>query len=147
MKLLFPQCMDCDYGLECYSEDFERCPKIEKAAEGLGVPYKPKDMLLAENIPFGVYVGLKHLLEKTKKMKRITDKLHDMPEMKYPRMEFVKKLATETSLTHDEASVLVAEIGLYGNIKDAIEGYEACGLKALKLYLACRKAILRNGVD
>ena len=62
MKMLFPQCIDCEYGLECYSEDFGRCRKIENAGQGLGIQVKQKDDSYIKNIPFGVYMGLKHLV-------------------------------------------------------------------------------------
>lgn len=96
MKVLFNQCLDCDLGKYCYQSGFERCPKIEKAAEGLGVPYKPKDMSWAEHIPFGVYMGLKHIINAKPKID-MNPKVNidpDMPEMKYPRMDFTKRLAT-----------------------------------------------------
>lgn len=149
MKVLFNQCLDCGLGKSCYESGFERCPKIEKAGEGLGIPVRQKDNSWFTNIPFGVYMALKHILANSMNIAR-SPKVginQDMPEMKYPRVDFAKRLATETVLTHDEASVLVAEISLYGDIKDAIECYEVRGLKALKLYLAGRKTLLRMGVD
>ena len=148
MKVLFDQCWDCSLGKSCYESGFERCPKIEKAGEGLGIPVRQKDNSWFTNIPFGVYMGLKHILAKSKKIAR-SPKVgidRDMPEMKYPRMEFAKMLATETVLTHDEASVLVAEISLYGDIKEAIECYNEHGLRSLELYLSSRKEYFL-GVD
>ena len=62
MKLLFERCLDCEYGKECYSEGFERCRKIENAGHGLGIPVRQKDDSYIKNIPFGVYIGLKHIV-------------------------------------------------------------------------------------
>ena len=62
MKVLFPQCMDCEFGIGCYSEDFSRCRKIENAGQGLGIQVKQKDNSYLRNIPFGVYMGLKHIV-------------------------------------------------------------------------------------
>ena len=143
MKLLFEQCLDCGNGMFCYEQGFKSCLKIEAAANGLGIPYKPKDLSWAEHIPFGVYMGLKHLIN----AKHSMSVNPDMPEMKYPRIDFAKKLATETALTFEDASLLVAEIGIHGNIKDAMKCYNDNGLIALGFYLAGRKTLLRNGVD
>ena len=94
-------------------------------------------------------MALKHILAKSNNIvgSPRTSITPDMPEIKYPRMEFAKRLATETQLGHTEASVLVAEIGLYVDIKDAIECYNKYRVKPLKLYLEVRKALLRMGVD
>ena len=62
MKLLFEQCLDCGIGLSCYEHGFTRCPKIEKAGEGLGIPVKQKDDSYIKNMPFGVFMCLKHLV-------------------------------------------------------------------------------------
>ena len=64
MKVLFPQCMDCEYGIGCYSEDFSRCRKIESAGQGLGIQVKQKDNSYLKDIPFGVHMGLKHIVTK-----------------------------------------------------------------------------------
>ena len=66
MKVVFPQCMDCENGVECYTEGFERCRKIENAGQGLGIQVKQKDNSYLRNIPFGVYMGLKHIVAKVK---------------------------------------------------------------------------------
>ena len=60
--MLFPQCMDCLFGLECYEEDFSRCRKIENAGHGLGIQVKQKDNSYLKDIPFGVHMGLKHIV-------------------------------------------------------------------------------------
>ena len=64
MKMLFPQCMYCEYGIGCYSEDFSRCRKIESAGQGLGIQVKQKDNSYLKDIPFGVHMGLKHIVTK-----------------------------------------------------------------------------------
>lgn len=63
MKVLFEQCMVCEDGILCACMGFERCLKIEAAGKKLGVPVKQKDISWDEHIPFGVYMGLKHLVE------------------------------------------------------------------------------------
>lgn len=150
MKMLFEQCIECPVGIYCYESGFERCLKIEKAGQGLGIPVKQKDMSWADNIPFGVYMSLKHMITKSKNIVRspsISITPYIPAKIKYPRVEFAKRLNIETALSYDDALVLVAEIGLYGNIKDAIKCYDGYGLKHLNFYLAGRKALLRNGVD
>lgn len=57
-------CWNCKYLYCCHYEEFKGCPKIELAAEGLGVPYKPKNDEWIKKIPFSVYTGLKHIVEK-----------------------------------------------------------------------------------
>ena len=65
MKMFFPQCIKCRLGLNCYEDGFNSCPKIEMAAAGLGVPYKQnEDKMVLGNIPFGVVMGLKHIIKK-----------------------------------------------------------------------------------
>lgn len=65
MKMLFEQCIECPVGIYCYESGFERCLKIEKAGQGLGIPVKQKEKEpYLENIPFSVFMSLKHMVEK-----------------------------------------------------------------------------------
>lgn len=63
MKLLFKQCLECKLGLICYEKGFKQCPKIEAAGQGLGVPVKLEDNSFTKNVPFSVYMTLKHLVK------------------------------------------------------------------------------------
>ena len=63
MEVLFPQCIECEVGLECYEEGFERCRKIENAGHGLGIQIKRVDNSWIKNIPFGVFMTLKHIVK------------------------------------------------------------------------------------
>jgi hypothetical protein len=66
MKLMIESCKGCPSIFGCYYNDLERCPKIEMAASGLGIPCKPKkEEVYLRDIPFGVYMGLKHMIERT----------------------------------------------------------------------------------
>jgi hypothetical protein len=68
MKEMADACYHCGLFFGCYIDDFNRCPKIEAATAGLGVPNKPVEPeSYIENIPFGVYMGLKHILGKVKR--------------------------------------------------------------------------------
>ena len=65
MVLLFESCMECEYGMYCYENGFSKCIKIEIATEGAGVPYKQhesEDYSYIKKMPFGVYMGLKHIV-------------------------------------------------------------------------------------
>ena len=63
MKVLFKQCMECDYGFICLDENFERCYRIERVAHGLGIPVKQKNDNWTK-LPFGVFKGLQHIIKK-----------------------------------------------------------------------------------
>lgn len=62
--MIFNNCDECVDYYGCYFSVSDRCPKIEMVAEDLGVPGKPKDKSLFDNIPFGVYMSLKHMVER-----------------------------------------------------------------------------------
>lgn len=63
MKPLMESCWKCEALYGCYYNDFSRCPKVENATSGLGLPFKPKDTSWAENIPFGVFMRLKKMVK------------------------------------------------------------------------------------
>lgn len=62
-------CLSCECLKKCYTEGFLRCPRIEIATKGLGIPYKPKqdDDSYLKNVPFGVHQALKHIIESINK--------------------------------------------------------------------------------
>ena len=64
MQLMFESCYECPYGNACYMNNFETCYRIQNASDGLGIPYKRKDDRYIKNVPFGVYMGLKHLIQR-----------------------------------------------------------------------------------
>lgn len=137
MKVLFPQCMDCSFGVECYEEGFERCHKIEAAGVGMGIQVKQKDNAYLRNIPFGVFMTLKHIVARANDPNYIEPEVKDF---KFPRVDFVNRLATETSMSQEESAIFVSEISLHWNINEAIKYYEEHGLYDLKLHLYSKKA-------
>lgn len=66
MKPLMKGCIDCESIYLCFCNEFKECPKIEIATAGLGIPYKPKkdEFIYVKKMPFGVYMGLKHIVER-----------------------------------------------------------------------------------
>ena len=48
----------------CYSNNCRKCPKIKMVVQGLGIPSEPPDTSYIDNIPFSVYMGLKHIVKK-----------------------------------------------------------------------------------
>ena len=144
MKMV-DSCVQCELIATCYYNNFESCPRIEMAAQGLGIPFKHKTKATSwtDHIPFGVYMTLKHMVSKGKELR--ADVIPDIPKIEYSRVEFAKKLAIETTMSQEEASILVSEISMYGSIKDAIECYDKHSFRTLELYLAGCKARLRLG--
>lgn len=65
MNKMAEACISCPRVRLCFVNDFESCPRIEMAAKGLGIPIRPKKVeSYIDNVPFGVYMGLKHIMEK-----------------------------------------------------------------------------------
>lgn len=131
MKVLFPQCIDCSFGIECYEEGFERCHKIEAAGVGVGIQVKQKDNAYLRNIPFGVFMALKHIVARTKDPNYVEP---EVKKFKFHRVDFANRLATETTMSQEESSIFVSEISLYWDINEAIKYYDEHGLYDLKLH-------------
>ena len=57
-------CWDCPNIYGCEYEGYKNCYKIEIAADGLGIPFKPKkELTWFEKVPFGVHQSLKRLIK------------------------------------------------------------------------------------
>lgn len=63
MKPLMESCWKCENVFYCGYNEFSSCPKIEIAATGMGIPYKPKEESYIRNMPFGVFMRLKKMVK------------------------------------------------------------------------------------
>jgi hypothetical protein len=68
MKPVMNRCFTCELLFVCNYNEFDRCPRVDAATKGLGIPTTPKKVeSYIANVPFGVYMGLKHVMAKREK--------------------------------------------------------------------------------
>lgn len=153
MKKMSEACASCIIVRSCFISDFKRCPKIEVAAEGLGVPSKPEEVeSYIKNVPFGVYMGLKHILKKkneeAERYNKLRQGIYNIAWNEYgiPGMDtdgdnmvrvnnFINRLSRETTMSRVDCAHVVSNIMRLGNLNDAIRYYDKYGHEGLSNYM------------
>jgi hypothetical protein len=83
MKPVMNRCFTCELLFVCNYNEFDRCPRVDVATKGLGIPTAPKKVEnYIANVPFGVYMGLKHIMARREKelqdIKRMKQRVRDI---------------------------------------------------------------------